>query len=153
MAKIHITYGTLTGNTQIVAEHMAEYLTSKGHDVSVFEFFETTHEVMKSCDLLIVGESTWSDTDHNPIGEDFVAELNANPPDLTGVKAAYYGLGETHYDNYCFAIIKLEEQLSSYGAKTIGEIHKIDGFPDDDILEAASMWLDDILKELDRPSV
>lgn len=146
MKQVNIIYGTLTGNTQLVAEHIADELRALGeYEVNLYEFFDVTDELMRNCDLLLVGESTWGDFDHNPIGEDFVMSLNAAPPDLKGVKAGFFGLGESHYENFCSAIVKLEELFIGFGAERVGEILKIDGFPDDDVLTDVSEWLKQLL--------
>ena len=57
--KILVTYGTLSGNTQVVAESIAQYLSSKGQEVDLKNQDEISPEYMQNYPYVIIGGSTW----------------------------------------------------------------------------------------------
>jgi flavodoxin I len=165
--KIAVVYATLTGNTQIVAEQIEDrlndndwvsknidHLPGKADQISAVtvEAFEVSKEVLEEVDLILLGASSWGDGDQNPVGEEMIIILEDDPPDLANsdTKIGYFGLGESHYDNFCGAIEKMEEKFTGeYGAEKVGETIEIDGFPDDDTLNRVDDWLADILEGLE----
>jgi flavodoxin len=166
--KILIIFATLTGNTEIVAEHISERLKSEGWMsknveqypgklgpsslvIELVEAFEVDKNELEAADLILLGASSWGDGDQNPVGEEMVIILEEEPPNLgdSGTRIGYFGLGESHYDNFCGAITKMEEKFTGgYGAEKVGETIKIDGFPDDMTLEKVDLWLQGVLKDL-----
>lgn len=148
--KLLILYGTLTYNTEIVAQHL--YSSLEGS--TVFESIEIknvievmdTHE-LEEYDAFLIGTSTWGDGNYPPDMEDFSLKIHTEAPNLQGKKALYFGLGETAYgEYYCGGIIKIGDELAAdFGVERVGEIFKIDGYPEDQILEDAANWFNSVI--------
>lgn len=144
--KLLILYGTLTYNTEIVAQHL--YTALEGNtlfesiDIQNMMEVSDTH-TLEEFDVFLIGTSTWGDGNYSPDTEDFVMNLNQQQPNLSGKKALFFGLGETSYgEYYCGGIIKISNELKDdFGIEQVGEIFKIDGYPEDQILEDAAKWM------------
>lgn len=146
MAKILVTYGTLTGNTEIVANEIAAVLkegtgsSGEPFEVDCLDGFTIETSDLASYDLILAGASTWSDGSLNPVSEDFVLRLQTESPDLTAKPVAVFGLGESHYPLFCTAAEVVAETLVERGAQLQGEILKIDGYPTDEVIDEAKKW-------------
>lgn len=130
-----VLYATLTGNSQLVAETAAEELDYECYDVMDF----APADLIKYEHLVLVA-STWGDGEHNPLGEEFSIALEESKQDLSGLNVSFLGLGDRSYENFCNSINMFKEQLLGMGAKQVAKIHKIDGYPDEEILAAACEW-------------
>lgn len=117
MKKIGIFYGSTTGNTESVANQIAENLgvaATDVHDVSSASPSETGNY-----DVLIFGASTWGDGDLQDDMHDFLDGVKVL--DLSGKEIALFGCGdESMSDTFCNGVGKMYEALSSTGARFIG---------------------------------
>ena len=123
-----ILYGTLTGNTEMVANKIGELLTAAGKEVELKNVNEASSEDIAAVEnCLIVASSTWDDG--LPCA-DMVAFLEENPelPSLTGKKLAFFGCGDSNYVKFCGAVDTLEEKFTQLGGQKISDSLKIDGF-------------------------
>lgn len=123
-----ILYGTLTGNTEMVAQKIQSLLQAAGKDIAIKNVNEaSSDDVAAVKNLLVVASSTWDD---GLPCSDMVAFLEENPnlPALTGKKIAFFGCGDSNYQQFCGAVDKLEAQFTQLGGQKITDSLKIDGF-------------------------
>lgn len=117
MKKIGIFYGSTTGNTEVVANRIAENLgvaAADIHDVSSAFPSETG-----DYDVLIFGASTWGDGDLQDDMHDFLDGVKVL--DLTGKEIALFGCGdESMSDTFCNGVGEMYKNLSLTGAGFIG---------------------------------
>jgi flavodoxin I len=144
--KILVGYGTLSGNTQVVAESITQYLkTTKNHDVEIKPHDEIQPDELTQYDFVILGGSTWDEGSANPATQTFFENMEGSTVNLTGRKFGVFGLGETNYAHFCAVADRLAEAIKSKGGEIVGELHKIDGYPDDNILADTIKWLDGVI--------
>lgn len=117
MINTGIYFGTTTGNTEIVAELIAEQLknavTFKSIDeIDPQDFFEF--------DLLFLGISTWNIGELESTWDDFFPNLDSI--DFTGKVIAIFGLGDqiNYGDSFLDAMGILFDKLVDRGATIIG---------------------------------
>jgi len=123
-----ILYGTLTGNTEIVANKLVELLTAAGKSVEAKNVnMASADDVAGVENCLIVASSTWDDGLPCSDMVDFLEE-NANLPDLTGKKVAFFGCGDSNYVKFCGAVDILEEKFTAAGGQKITDSLRLDGF-------------------------
>ncbi|KLV03889.1 flavodoxin FldA [Photobacterium aquae] len=115
MANIGIFFGSDTGNTENVANKIAEQLGLEaqdiaGNDNSVFDDYE----------ILILGTPTANYGEMQPDWDYFVPELE--DADLNGKKVALFGLGDQvdYPDSYLDAMGDLAELVQAAGGELIG---------------------------------
>ena len=83
MAKLLIIYGSTTGNTEMVAEQVADQLDA--HNPVLQDIADTQPKDLSNYDAIIMGSSTWDDGLLQTDFRDFAENLNV---DLSGKKIA-----------------------------------------------------------------
>ncbi len=138
---IALFYGSLTGNTMLISEHLATYLQSRGHAVHLLDQSLVVPVELATYDLVIFGASTWGEGDANPTTDSFILSLSADVTNLSGVKYLVFGLGDRSYDNFCGVVDRLEQMLESKHATRKSESLRLEGFPDEAMQAAIESWI------------
>ncbi|MDQ6984843.1 MAG: flavodoxin family protein [Candidatus Dojkabacteria bacterium] len=150
MSKCLVLYGTLTMNTEIVAEKLHEAVGELGvfDELELMNMIEITDtSILESYDFIIVGTSTWGEGDYNPDTDEFIYLLEEQNPNLEGKPYSIFGLGEISYDDYCGAAKNLDRMFSDdFKMVKKGELFTIDGYPEYEILELVRTWINTILE-------
>jgi len=125
---VGLYYSTSTGNTETVAEYIADKTGIEGwNDIADVE----TDEVMAH-DAIIIGTPTWhTGADKERSGTSWDEWLYETLPDLdfSGKKIAIFGVGDSagYGDNYCDATGELYDCFTAKGAKVYGMTPAEDG--------------------------
>merc|ERR1719356_1042937 len=125
---VGLYYSTSTGNTETVAEYIADKTGIEGwNDIADVE----TDEVMAH-DAIIIGTPTWhTGADKERSGTSWDEWLYETLPDLdfSGKKIAIFGVGDSagYGDNYCDATGELYDCFTAKGAKVFGMTPAEDG--------------------------
>lgn len=135
---IGIIYGTSTGNTQTVAEMIAEEF---GPDVAEGPFdidsvADSIQDVLAKYDALVVGTPTWNtgaDTERSGTGWDELYYSTIQELNLQGKKVAVFGLGDqvSYSENYADATGELHDVFERLGCKMMGYTSQ-DGYEHED---------------------
>lgn len=119
--KISILYGSTLGNTERVAENIAnKFLDFDVLKINIKDFSDDQIELIENSDLIIFGSSTWGVGDLQDDWDVFdFKKLN-----LENKTVAIYGLGdsEVYAWTYCDAIAKMHKILKSKKANIIGYV-------------------------------
>ena len=139
MKKILITYGTETGNSELLSLDTSNIAKNSGFDTTVMGMDEIELEDLKSCENLIIVCSTWGDGEQpdNAI-ELYDAVESSNDEELKHVNFAVLAIGDTAFDLFCEAGIQWDEILEKKGAKRINDRIDCDVDYDDD----AEEWIE-----------
>ena len=139
MKKILITYGTETGNSELLSLDTSNIAKNNGFDTTVMGMDEIELEDLKSCENLIIVCSTWGDGEQpdNAI-ELYDAVESSNDEELKHVNFAVLAIGDTAFDLFCEAGIQWDEILEKKGAKRINDRIDCDVDYDDD----AEEWIE-----------
>lgn len=113
---ICIVYGSTMGNTRSAAEMVQQRLGGELIDVA-----RLNPEPLTQADLIILGTSTWGIGELQDDWATFMPKFNSL--DLTGKKAAVFGLGDqmSYSDSYVDGMGLLAHALKSRGAELIGD--------------------------------
>ncbi len=138
---ILLLVGTQTGNSEAVAEVVAEQLGDGGFTCHVVDMAEAYPEMLVDYRQLVVVMCTWAEGTFPDNTVEFYDALVAVKPDLSGLSFGMIGLGDHDYDpDYLTANFKLTETLSACGAIPAVEILEIDGTPKPRHLDASKRW-------------
>lgn len=122
--KTIIVYTSMTGNTECMADTIAEELTKLGEIVVLKDAIGVYAAELMSYERILLGTYTWGDGDLPDELVDFHHELrNTN---LTGKVAAAFGSGDSSYDHFCGAVDILEETLRTQGCEILIDGLKVD---------------------------
>ena len=133
--------GTQTGNSEVVADAIAERLGDLGFAVHLLDMAEAWPEAVAEHPQAIAVVCTWSEGTFPDNAVDFVEALDAVRPDLSGVRFGVCGLGDRDYDPYYqTAALRLADLLRQCGAAEAAPLHDIDGGPTPADVAGAVAW-------------
>lgn len=117
--KVGLYYSTSTGNTETVANYIAEVAGLEIEDIG------DADDSIAELDSIIVGAPTWhTDAASERSGTEWDTWLYETLPnlDLSGKNVAVFGVGdqESYGDYYCDAAGELYDQFSEAGCKMMG---------------------------------
>ena len=134
-----IIFGSTTGNTEAIANKIAENMA--GYDVTVQYVTEVPDDSsVQGADLVLYGCSTMG---LGELQEDFIPyyESRMTPALLKGKNVAVFGLGdkENYEEYFCWSADILSKKVQECGGNLVCEPLKVDGEPDDNE-EAVIAW-------------
>ncbi len=117
----------MTGNTEEMAEAIAEGVREQGIELDVKEVLDAVAVELEQYDGILLGAYTWGDGELPDDFLDFYDELD--DVDLTGKKAAVFGSCDSSYEKYGAAVDILIEKLQERGAEVVLEGLKVELTP------------------------
>jgi len=140
-ASILILYGTTTGNSEMVADELAEIFDRKGIPYRLSKTDEIDPEILYEVNTLLLLMSTDGDGDPPLMAEDFYSYLNnKSRADLHDLSYSVLALGDSYYDNFCQAGKDLDHMLEELGARRI--VDRVDC--DEHYWEDAEGWIENV---------
>lgn len=116
---IAILYGTETGNAEMLAEDLASHLSAEGATVINLSDFDPA--AFDPDTLYLIVTSTYGDGELPASARPFGERMAAGAPDLTGVRFAVFGMGDSAYPaTFNFGGKRIEEMLTAAGATMVG---------------------------------
>lgn len=139
--KILVSFGTLTGNAELVAAHVYQYFTDSGHEVDILDQAFVSCADLNTYELHIFVVSTWSDGSPPPSTDTLQQEMRTCNT-LTSTHFVLIGLGDSAYDEtFCMAAETLRSELRQKAATEVSEPLLLDGPPEEENLEKVSQYL------------
>ncbi|AZV94158.1 nitric oxide synthase [Bordetella sp. J329] len=138
--EIAVLYGTESGNAELVAEDLGDALSQRGwqvavHDMAQFPLGELSADVFY---LLVC--STHGEGELPGSARPFFQALSQERPDLSGIRFAAFGLGDSSYAHYSRGLDLLVAQWLELGAKRSGPIGRHDASSRDLASDVALAW-------------
>lgn len=138
---ILLLIGTQTGNSESVADVVAETLGSNGFVVHIVDMAEAYPEMLTDYRQLVVVMCTWAEGTFPDNAVAFFEAYQSVEMDLSMLSYAMVGLGDHDYDPYFLtANIELAKALEGQGATRTLEMLEIDGTPQARHLEGVEEW-------------
>lgn len=138
-----ILYGTETGNGELVADAIADVLAAE-HDPSIHDMSEFAVEDLDPADFVVIVCSTYGEGELPTGAEPFAEELESIDPDLTGLRFALFGLGDSIYDTFNRGGEIMAEMLTKRGAVQVGEHARHDNSSPIKPAKQAAEWAEGI---------
>ena len=135
LSRVHIAYGSESGNAQALATELANQPFLQAYTVSVSSLNETHPSMLDSQTLLLVITSSFGDGEPPANADDFLETLE----NLTALSCRYcvFGLGDVTYEHFCGFSQKVDEALQSKQAQPL--IERVDA--DLNYREIFKQWL------------
>ena len=124
MALAKIVYASLTGNTEEIADIVAEALEELGIDVEQEECTQVDADDFEDADICIVATYTYDEGDLPDDIVDFYEDLQ--DLDLSGKLYGVVGSGDTFYEFYCKSVDDFEVAFEKTGATKGADCVKVD---------------------------
>lgn len=140
MSHITLITGSTLGGAEYVADHLADLLEQQGHQTDIVNKANYAELDLNSIWLVVCSTHGAGELPDNI--KPFAQQLIDQQPDLSSLKYAIIGLGDSSYDTFCAAAKNLDQQLHSLGAIRLGERLDIDVSQDPVPEDPAEQWLE-----------
>jgi flavodoxin short chain len=124
MTLAKIIYASMTGNTEEIADIVAETMEDMGIEVEIDECTQVDASDFEDADICVVATYTYDDGHLPDEIMDFYDDLLEL--DLSGKIFGVCGSGDTFYDFFCKAVDDFEEAFIKTGAVKGAENVKVD---------------------------
>ena len=133
MALAKIVFASMTGNTEEIADIVADKLKELGLEVDIDECTTVDAEEFLEADIAIVASYTYGDGELPDEIVDFYEDLASL--DLTGKIYGVVGSGDTFYDEFCTAVAAFDRACAATGAEKGADNVKVDRSAEDEDIE------------------
>jgi flavodoxin short chain len=133
MTLAKIVYASMTGNTEEIADIVAEALENLDVDVEMNECTQVDPEDFEDADICIVATYTYGDGELPDEIVDFYEELQEI--DLSGKIYGVCGSGDTFYDDFCKSVDDFEATFAKIGASKGADSVKVDLAAEEDDIQ------------------
>ena len=124
-----MVYASMTGNTEELAEWIAEGIRKAGGSVDVKDILEADVTDLHKYDGILLGAYTWGDGELPDEFLSFYDEMDLI--NIAGKKAAAFGSCDSSYEHRGGAVDLLIAKLKELGADVVQDGLKIDLAPND----------------------
>ena len=150
MTKMILIYASMGGNTEMMAEEVANGVRQEGEDLEVIDIMDGIEaSALENYDGVLLGSYTWGDGELPDDFFDFYDEMESI--NLTGKKAAVFGSCDSAYPNFGAAVDILMEKLRERGAEVYPQGLKVDNTPDVEEEEACRTFGKEFISFLKTP--
>lgn len=144
--RILMVVASMTGNTQDMADAIAEGVQEAGGELTSKEVIYASASELEQYDAVLLGAYTWGDGDLPDEFLDFYDEME--DLDLSGKKGAVFGSCDSSYSSVGKAVDTLIEKLGELGAEVVLEGLKVELSPSSDDLAACRKFGSDFVGKL-----
>ncbi|MGF3067089.1 flavodoxin [Facklamia sp. P12945] len=149
MAEALIIFASLTGNTEEMADIIAERLEAHGITTDVVEVMQADAEDFLEYDAVLIGSYTYGVDGVLPDEMlDFYDDLGEL--DLSDKVFGVFGSGDTYYEVFCGAVDHFEKQFLKVGAQAGGPSCKINLNAEGEDIERLQALADGIAEKLNQ---
>lgn len=150
--KITVLYGTESGNSELIAEDLGAKLRESFDEVEVFDLQNFDPADLNADTFYLVVCSTHGDGELPNTAIPFAEAFDAAKPDLTGVRYAMFGLGDSFYEEtYSQGSEHIDRRFAEQGAERVGEYGRHDASSWDLPSDVALEWLPGVLEAAGLP--
>ncbi len=144
-----IIYGTETGNSKKLATQLQTVFKKNKIQSKVIDAFQYPVEKLEKEDFLIVIMSTQGEGDPPQNAVKFFDNISNSNANLSKIRFAVLGLGDSSYPLFCKAGEDLDEQLARLGAQRALPFQKADV----DFSPVAEKWFTEIVESIRQTTV
>ena len=148
MTEIQILFGTESGNAELVADDIAETFGNAGTEARVVAMEDFDITSLAGLSTVVVVTSTYGEGELPATTAPFAQAVLDDKPDLSTLRFAAFGLGDSSYETYNNAIDILTKDLKSLGALQLGETGRHDAVSGESFTDAAASWAKTIVDQL-----
>ena len=145
---IKVLFGTESGNSEMAADDIAALLTSGGAAAEVVPMEDADVQKLPSDRFVIVVTSTYGDGELPETTQPFYNSLSNLRPDLSDLRFAAFGLGDSSYETYGNGIDLVAALLIELGAKQVGTTGRYDAAKAQELSVVAADWTNSVASEL-----
>ncbi|WP_238366700.1 flavodoxin domain-containing protein [Mesobacterium pallidum] len=116
---ITLLFGTETGNSEMLCEDIESEFEGD-HDFTISSLADVDPAAMETNTFHVVVCSSYGDGELPASAQPFADKVEKTKPDLTGLRFAIFGLGDSDYETFGEGSHQLADLLVAAGATQIG---------------------------------
>jgi MioC protein len=147
-----VLFGTESGNAETIADDLVAELSAQS-DIQAIDMADATPENLTPDTFYLMVCSTHGDGDLPTSAVPFAELLDNEQPDLSGIRYAMFGLGDSSYETYSRGSERVDERLSALGATRVGDYGRHDASDGSLPNATAVVWAKGILSTSDLCAV
>lgn len=145
--KIQVLFGTETGNAEMVADDIVEAL-APDTEISACDMSRFVIDSLNPETLYLIVCSTYGDGELPNSAQPFFNALGSTRPELSNLRFARFGLGDSFYATYNNGSQIIAERLQELGASQVGEAGMHDASSGELPGDVAVAWARNLLANL-----
>ncbi|CAM3050788.1 flavodoxin domain-containing protein [Skermania piniformis] len=135
-----VLVGSEMGTAELAADAIAKTL-ARDHAVSVHDMYHAKVELTRRASFVVLVCSTYGTGEFPTGAEMFFDVFDTDRPDLTGLRFAVFGLGDSVYgDTFNRAGEMAAEKFAACGAVQVGEHARHDASTEVRVVDMAQEW-------------
>ncbi|MDR2832232.1 MAG: flavodoxin [Streptococcaceae bacterium] len=146
MALAKIVYASMTGNTEEIADIVAEAFENLGLETQVSECTTADPSDFEDADICVVATYTYGDGELPDEIVDFYEDLADE--NLEGKIYGNCGSGDTFYDEFCKSVDDFDAQFEKTGATKGAENVKVDLAADEEDIKKLEAFAKSLVEKL-----
>lgn len=146
MKKICIITGSTLGGAEYVGDYLADLLEQQRFEIQVENHADLAD--VRDQNLWLIVTSTHGAGELPDNLKPLFEQIKNEQPDLSDLRYAVVGLGNSDYDTFCFAVDEVERSLDGQSAVKICQSLRIDVNAEPDHEHAAQDWLPNFVNAL-----
>jgi sulfite reductase (NADPH) flavoprotein alpha-component len=120
---IAIYYGTMTGNSEALAQSTFDKAQANGWNATLHNLVDVKPgDLAANAQNAIFVVSTWGDGEPPSDAEEFFAQLSSETVNLSSLRHAVFGLGDSNYEQFNAFAKGLDARLTELGSKAVAEV-------------------------------
>jgi len=148
---IKILVSTMTGTAELVAEEIADTLSTNGKSAEIHLMDDLDSGILTPDASYIICTSTYGQGDVPDNGQAFIDNLTTVEPNLSGIRFGVFALGDITYNQtFCNAGTLFDTAFQRLGATRVGEIMRHDASSGELPEDQAAGWTEQWLEKLDN---
>ncbi|MGW5149400.1 flavodoxin domain-containing protein [Rhodococcus koreensis] len=148
MTAIKILFGTESGNAELVADDITDTFIDAGVKAETVAMEDFDIADLPGAGTIVVITSTYGEGELPATTEPFQRAILDTRPDLSDLRFAAFGLGDSTYETYNNAIDVLTSDLAGLGARQIGETGRHDAVSGETFTDGAVNWAKSVVDAL-----
>lgn len=148
MSIVKILFGTESGNAELVADDVAETFNDAGIEAEAVGMEDFDVADLAGAGTVVVVTSTYGEGELPATTAPFQEALLNACPDLSELRFAAFGLGDSTYETYNNAIGIITKDLANLGAHQVGETGRHDAASGESFTSVAIAWAKSIVDVL-----
>lgn len=133
--KIHLVFGTETGNSKKLATNLAGIAKSKGINLKLTDLGHYRLPELSKEEYLFIVISTQGEGEPPAPAKNFYNHIHENVLSLNNLHYSVLALGDSSYPMFCKTGEDVDTQLSKFGAKRVVPLTKCDADYEEDALQ------------------
>lgn len=144
----HILFGTESGNSEMAADDIASAMRQHGKSMQVVPMEDADVGGLSAHEFVVVVTSTYGDGELPETTQPFFDAMQSKRPNLSGLRFAAFGLGDSAYETYGNGIDKVTELMTLLGATQVGATGRHDAAKSEPLSDVAMRWASSLIPAL-----